>query len=834
MTLYRFRATDSADGYINSSGASWTDAQNGSGTLSVDDTGNEISISMGSAPSANISQAFGAWDTSSIGDSETCQWCAVKVSPPAGWTNTPTLKFARYDWSSTLATSDWRTVAQLQALDLIAEGGGSNVGSLIQTMIARGSGGDSSALDSAINKTGTTKWVGWMEEAEAGAFDTSRTAPINGSEAATAYNQVELILATDGGVAPYPVATSDVVRTSGSSIDVDVPAIAPGQLALLWVYGRDVVADDFTTPTNWTLVETDVTDGTHGRGSLFKRKNSTGSTIAAATVTVSYAGSEAIVGSAVVLDRVDDIGATVTKTDNNGSTHTIPDLTTTEDNSLVLAFLGGNNDPQLQYRNTTRYPLVQGSNASTDLGLDVSTAAVVVEQATAGATGTDTLVTATGDTYRSVVVVVEAIRALPSVTGTLDATLADITAEIATSLSTPVGDGDTNTDVGAGFGTDPFGEPVYTDIAEYIRAMDFGRGRSSVFQTFDAGTCTLVLDNRDGRFDPGNTAGPYYPDVAVGTPIRVRLQRGNTTSVMWVGNIDRIRLEYPGGGHDAVAVVEASENIGLLVRHVLNNNYAEATSDVRVDDVLDEVGWPSALRTLSTSALTTVPAVDYSAEGTSRPSAWQHINDVALAEQGQAYVDKNGYLVFEGRVDAPNSSSATFGVGVSEYPYQSLTLAYDNDLLINRATALAVTGDWQTANDTTSQGIHGIRERSYDLDTLNGEPSALNLAQWTVLRYGTVRQRVSSITINPDADPDNLWPFVRDVELRDLITVKFATPGAGDDINQVCRVEWLRHSATPGQGNWTLTLGLLPVPDIELEDFFTLDVSELDSTDVLA
>lgn len=68
---------------------------------------------------------------------------------------------------------------------------------------------------------------------------------------------------------------------------------------------------------------------------------------------------------------------------------------------------------------------------------------------------------------------------------------------------------------------------TWTDISPYV-AMDdsggitVGRGRPDEAQAVQASTCTLRLNNRDGRFSPRNPTGPYYGKLGRNTPLRTR------------------------------------------------------------------------------------------------------------------------------------------------------------------------------------------------------------------------------------------------------------------------------------------------------------------------
>lgn len=63
---------------------------------------------------------------------------------------------------------------------------------------------------------------------------------------------------------------------------------------------------------------------------------------------------------------------------------------------------------------------------------------------------------------------------------------------------------------------------VWTDITEWVdmvAGIATTRGASDELQQTQTGTCTLRLDNRDGRFTPGRP-GPYFPYVRKRTPIK--------------------------------------------------------------------------------------------------------------------------------------------------------------------------------------------------------------------------------------------------------------------------------------------------------------------------
>lgn len=68
--------------------------------------------------------------------------------------------------------------------------------------------------------------------------------------------------------------------------------------------------------------------------------------------------------------------------------------------------------------------------------------------------------------------------------------------------------------------------PVWTDITRYADlgvGISITRGASNEVSETEPGQAGLTLDNSDGRFTPGRSASPYYPNVKKNVPIRVRV-----------------------------------------------------------------------------------------------------------------------------------------------------------------------------------------------------------------------------------------------------------------------------------------------------------------------
>lgn len=125
----------------------------------------------------------------------------------------------------------------------------------------------------------------------------------------------------------------------------------------------------------------------------------------------------------------------------------------------------------------------------------------------------------------------------------------------------------------AGSGTVPLGSTLssitWTDVTQYVRELSTSRGRSSELDTYSAGSCQLILDNRTRLFDPENSAGTYYGKLTPLRPIRIRVTpSGGTIRSIFFGFIDQWpqAYSYP---NDATVTVTATDAFKVLNEYKL-------------------------------------------------------------------------------------------------------------------------------------------------------------------------------------------------------------------------------------------------------------------------
>jgi len=111
----------------------------------------------------------------------------------------------------------------------------------------------------------------------------------------------------------------------------------------------------------------------------------------------------------------------------------------------------------------------------------------------------------------------------------------------------------------------------WTDITEHVRQVSTSRGRSSELDTYSAGSCQILLDNRTRLFDPENSAGTYYGKLTPLRPIRIRVTpSGGTIRSIFFGFIDQWPQSY-SWPNEATVSVTASDAFKVLNEFKLPN-----------------------------------------------------------------------------------------------------------------------------------------------------------------------------------------------------------------------------------------------------------------------
>lgn len=373
------------------------------------------------------------------------------------------------------------------------------------------------------------------------------------------------------------------------------------------------------------------------------------------------------------------------------------------------------------------------------------------------------------------------------------------------------------------------GGPRLFDITDRLLTASTTRGKSQALDRIDAGTIDITLDNSDRLFDPLYEAGFYYGQLIPGREVRVSC---NDFPVIY-GFIDDIDIMYQPNNRSVVSIQSSDALSNLTI-----NNLPAVTPDVelsgaRVTRILDlpEVAWPADRRSIDVgdSTLSSVAIT----EGTQTVA---YLQLVATSEAGDVFVSKDGKFVFKERNSAPGVIDIAFTdeasvPGFTVIPFADLEVVYGSEQLYNRIVLSnnKAVPDEVLAEDAESQGTYG--PRSYSVSgLLNNEAADLQyLADFLLARFKEPQYRFQSLSVVLDVLTEAQQDKVLDLEIGDIVQVKFTPSGIPPAIDQYCRVIGIDHDWSASEKRVNLSLERLDFTLFVLDStlFGTLDDDRL-------
>lgn len=106
--------------------------------------------------------------------------------------------------------------------------------------------------------------------------------------------------------------------------------------------------------------------------------------------------------------------------------------------------------------------------------------------------------------------------------------------------------------------------PTWTDVTSYVRNVSIRRGRSSDFEQFGPGSATVILDNRDERFNPLNTAGTHYGNLLPRRQIRITADTGSGYVAVFRGYVSGWPVSWSRYGADSTVTINCLDSMSLL------------------------------------------------------------------------------------------------------------------------------------------------------------------------------------------------------------------------------------------------------------------------------
>jgi len=186
----------------------------------------------------------------------------------------------------------------------------------------------------------------------------------------------------------------------------------------------------------------------------------------------------------------------------------------------------------------------------------------------------------------------------------------------------------------------------YQDISDRVLSIEYTRESEPPIGAVTMAMADVVLDNHDGIFDPINQSGPWYGRLGAGRPFR-----------LYMGFTGAEQIQMFIGLSEGVPVIDEKNKtvrfhlldfIKALQGTKLNESIITVTqrTDQVISTVLQAAGLSTSQFSLDTGSVV-IPFAYFPKDS----DVGKILKDITQAELGGLYMDENGLIRFENRIN---------------------------------------------------------------------------------------------------------------------------------------------------------------------------------------
>ncbi len=340
------------------------------------------------------------------------------------------------------------------------------------------------------------------------------------------------------------------------------------------------------------------------------------------------------------------------------------------------------------------------------------------------------------------------------------------------------------------------------DLTNQTLQINIKRGRDLTQDRFNAGTATVRVIDPDGSWNPQNSASPYFGLLQ---PLRKLIVTATYNSIpypLFAGYTLSYAYTYPQDEGFGYVDIQCTDAFTLFnksaITNVTGSNNGDTTGQ-RINQILDEIGFPGGQRTIDTGDITVQDD-----PGTLR-TVLQALQDVEFTEYGAVYIDARGEVVFRERTDLVEALTTTPTVfdQTGGIPYKSLKFSFDDKLIFNSCRFTRVGGTTQVATDQDSIDTYFPHTITKDNLLHQTDAATLDLAKAYVSNRSVTDIRIDSMTL--DLTTPNYGAGIQAALGTDFLApfeISNIQPG-GSTITKTLQVFGVQHQITPR--NWLTT-----------------------------
>ena len=289
-------------------------------------------------------------------------------------------------------------------------------------------------------------------------------------------------------------------------------------------------------------------------------------------------------------------------------------------------------------------------------------------------------------------------------------------------------------------------EPV-VDLTADTRQIRITRGRNIMRDTYEAGTCTVRVLDPLSYFNPQNAASPYFGLLSPLRKLRVSASVGGVSYFLFSGYTTEYLYTYPQGQETGYVDIVCSDAFRLMQQATVTT-VADATAGqdtgTRIGKILDQVSFPTSMRTIDTGNTTCV------ADPATARTALDAVKNAEFSEQGAFYFNQEGTAIFLNRTntiskygDTPIEFDQTTGI-----PYTNLVFAFDDKLIINSAGMTRAGGTQQVSENATSIAKYFPNQSNQENLVAQTDTDTLNIAKIYVATRQETTIRIDAMTVD--------------------------------------------------------------------------------------
>lgn len=352
-------------------------------------------------------------------------------------------------------------------------------------------------------------------------------------------------------------------------------------------------------------------------------------------------------------------------------------------------------------------------------------------------------------------------------------------------------------------------DPI-VDLTPNVRNITIDRGRNIQTDQYIAGTAVVRVNDPNSDWNPQNVNSPFYGYLTPLRKLRISATTSTTQKFLFSGYTTEYRYTYPQGqeiGYVDIYVADAFRLFNLAQVQTVTGATAGETTSARINKILDQISFPSSMRTISTGQSLT------SADPATLRTALAAIKNAEFAEQGAFYINGSGTAVFKSRNEVVSSIAGTpieFNQ-TTGIPYKNLVFAFDDKLIVNQSSVQrygsASPQFYQNSASVAKYFPHQYSAQDVVIDT---DANALNIAATVVATRAetTIRIDQMSIDLLDSKVPTNT---IIGLDYFDVLTISNVQPD-GSTIVKTLQCQGLSWQISPSAMSCTITT-LEPITD---------------------